>query len=72
MKYELYDLDETSRQAIEATAAGSSRQEALPHVDKGYRVEAVFEPIRQRTRDSERSNAEVEQLLDELTWEKKP
>lgn len=53
-------------------AAGSSRQESLPLLDKGYRVEAVFEPIRKRIRESERSNAEVEQLLDELTWEKKP
>ena len=55
-----------------ASAAESSRHEALPHLDKGYRVEAVFEPIRKRMRESERSSAEVEELLDELTWEKKP
>ncbi len=40
--------------------------------DGGYRVEAVFEPIQQRLREAERNNAEVEQLLDELSWEEKP
>ena len=55
-----------------APGAGSAQQESLPLLDKGYRVEAVFEPIRKRSRESERSSSEVESLLDELTWEKKP
>lgn len=40
--------------------------------EEGYRMEAVFEPIKQKIRESEKSSAEVEELLDELTWEKKP
>lgn len=40
--------------------------------EEGYRMEAVFEPIKQKIQESEKSSAEVEELLDELTWEKKP
>ncbi|MCH8851902.1 MAG: hypothetical protein IID41_04545 [Planctomycetes bacterium] len=43
----------------------------LSQVGEGYRVEAVPEPIRQKIHEAERSNAEVEGMLDELSWEKK-
>ena len=43
----------------------------LSQVGEGYRVEAVLEPIRQKIHEAERSNAEVEGMLDELSWEKK-
>ncbi len=65
-------LKQVATKTGRAPAAGSSHQEAPPHLDKSYRIEAVFEPVRKRIRESERSTAEVEQLLDELTWEKKP
>ncbi len=60
-------------------AAGSSRRGAespaaksrLDQAKEGYRVEAVLEPIRQKIHEAERSNAEVEDMLDELSWEKK-
>ncbi len=60
-------------------AAGSSHRggaspaakSLLGQVGEGYRVEAVLEPIRQKIHEAERSNAEVEGMLDELSWEKK-
>ncbi len=60
-------------------AGGSSRRGAenpaakspLGQVGEGYRVEAVLEPIRHKIHEAERSNAEVEGMLDELSWEKK-
>ena len=60
-------------------AAGSSRRGAegstakglIGQAQEGYRVEAVLEPIRQKIHEAERSNAEVESMLDELSWEKK-
>ncbi len=60
-------------------AAGSSRRGAesptaknpVGQAQQGYRVEAVLEPIRQKIHEAERSNAEVESMLDELSWEKK-
>ena len=60
-------------------AAGSSRRggenpaakNLLSQVGEGYRVEAVLEPIRQKIHEAERSNAEVEGMLDELSWDKK-
>ena len=56
------------------SAGGVSRRAgtagAASQPDGGYRVEAVFEPIRSRIREAARNNAEVQQLLDELSWEK--
>ena len=57
----------SSRRADESSAT----KKLLGQVRESYRVEAVLEPIRQTTRDAERSNAEVEGMLDELSWEKK-
>ena len=57
----------SSRRAGESPAAKS----LLGQVGEGYRVEAVLEPIRQKIHEAERSNAEVEGMLDELSWEKK-
>ena len=49
----------------------SAAKNLLGQVGEGYRVEAVLEPIRQKIHEAERSNAEVEGMLDELSWEKK-
>lgn len=57
----------SSRKGVESPAAKS----LLGQVGEGYRVEAVLEPIRQKIHEAERSNAEVEGMLDELSWEKK-
>ncbi len=57
----------SSRRVVEGSAAKS----LLGQVGEGYRVEAVLEPIRQKIHEAERSNAEVESMLDELSWEKK-
>lgn len=57
----------SSRKGVESPAAKSR----LGQVGEGYRVEAVLEPIRQKIHEAERSNAEVEDMLDELSWEKK-
>ena len=57
----------SSRRGVE----GSAAKTLLGQVGEGYRVEAVLEPIRQKTHEAERSNAEVEGMLDELSWEKK-
>ncbi len=57
----------SSRKGVESPVAKSS----LGQVGEGYRVEAVLEPIRQKIQEAERSNAEVEGMLDELSWEKK-
>ncbi len=57
----------SSRRGVESSAAKS----LLGQVGEGYRVEAVLEPIRQKIHEAERSNAEVESMLDELSWEKK-
>jgi len=57
----------SSRRADESSAT----KKLLGQVRESYRVEAVLEPIRQTTRDAERSNAEVEGMLDELSWEKR-
>ncbi len=57
----------SSRRAGESTATKS----LLGQVGEGYRVEAVLEPIRQKIHEAERSNAEVEGMLEELSWEKK-
>ena len=57
----------SSRRGVEDSAAKT----LLGQVGEGYRVEAVLEPIRQKTHEAERSNAEVEGMLDELSWEKK-
>ncbi len=57
----------SSRKEVESPAAKS----LLSQVGQGYRVEAVLEPIQQKIREAERSNAEVEGMLDELSWEKK-
>lgn len=57
----------SSRRGVESSAAKS----LLGQVGEGYRVEAVLEPIRQKIHEAERSNAEVEGMLDELSWEKK-
>lgn len=57
----------SSRRGVESSTAKS----LLGQVGEGYRVEAVLEPIRQKIHEAERSNAEVESMLDELSWEKK-
>ena len=57
----------SSHRKVESPAAKS----LLGQVGEGYRVEAVLEPIRQKIHEAERSNAEVESMLDELSWEKK-
>ncbi len=57
----------SSRRAVESPAA----KNLLGPVGEGYRVEAVLEPIRQKIHEAERNNAEVEGMLDELSWEKK-
>ena len=57
----------SSRRGVEDSAAKT----LLGQVGEGYRVEAVLEPIRHKTHEAERSNAEVEGMLDELSWEKK-
>jgi hypothetical protein len=51
--------------------ATSTAKNLLGQGREGYRVEAVLEPILQKTLEAERSNAEVEGLLDELSWGKK-
>ncbi len=57
----------SSRRGVESPAT----KNLLAQVGEGYRVEAVLEPIRQKIHEAERSNAEVEGMLDELSWEKK-
>ncbi len=57
----------SSRKGVEGPAA----KNLLGQVGEGYRVEAVLEPIRQKIHEAERSNAEVESMLDELSWDKK-
>ncbi len=64
--------------SIPPSAVGSSSQTTpgmrtggVGQAGAGYRVEAVFEPIKQKIREAEKSNTELEQLLDELSWEKK-
>ncbi len=57
----------SSRRGVESPAAKTR----LGQAGDGYRVEAVLEPIRQKIHEAERSNAEVESMLDELSWEKK-
>ncbi len=57
----------TSRKGV----ASSTMTSPLGQMGEGYRVEAVLEPIRQKIQEAERSTAEVEGLLDELSWDKK-
>jgi len=52
-------------------SASPAAKSLLGQVGEGYRVEAVLEPIRQKIHEAERSNAEVEGMLEELSWEKK-
>ncbi len=62
------------RRAVGSSRRGdesSATKKLLGQMRESYRVEAVLEPIRQTTRDAERSNAEVEGMLDELSWEKR-
>lgn len=71
-------LLEDAGQAPRSPARGSSQSGSsvrggpFGRAEEGYRLEAVFGPIKQKIREAEKNSAEVEELLDELTWEKKP
>ncbi len=71
-------LLEDGGQAPRSPARGSSKSGSsvrggpFGRAEEGYRMEAVFEPIKQKIREAEKNSAEVAELLDELTWEKKP
>lgn len=70
----LEDAGQAQRSPARASgkAGSSGRGGPFARSEEGYRMEAVFEPIKQKIRESEKDSAEVAELLDELTWEKKP
>ncbi len=70
----LEEVGTTPRRAAESSrreVATSTTRNLLGQGRERYRVEAVLEPILQKTIEAERNNAEVEGLLDELSWGKK-